>query len=241
MGWLGKEWADIGPQLKYDLYKTVVIGAMGAIVVLATLFMKTIRSIPEPFTYGVLFVVACACFIFLTNRLPKIAEKTTREKPELSQDVPAAGVDTIAKVDEFYRTYDNRMLVEVEDHLRLQSQQYPAGPDREKVLIRQFASFFIFGSFEYNWLLIFRSQIAALETLNQRSEKIEALRRFYDEAVTPENAAFYSNYPYTSWLAYLKGAVFIREDGDVVSITIRGQEFLKYLIHTHRSKETRKN
>src|SRR5260370_30321114 len=72
MNWLKKEWADVGPHFKYELYKWVVIGCGGTVVTLAVLFMKTIHRIPEPLFYGVLLVITCFCFWFLLrhSRLP---------------------------------------------------------------------------------------------------------------------------------------------------------------------------
>jgi hypothetical protein len=71
MNWLKKEWADISPQLKYEVYRWIVIGSGGAVITLAALFMKTIRRVPEPLFYGILLLVACFCFWVLSNRFGK--------------------------------------------------------------------------------------------------------------------------------------------------------------------------
>jgi len=69
--WIEKEWSDVRPNLKYDIYRGIVIASAGGVVTFAVLFMKTIRRIPEPLFYGVLFVVTCLCFVFLANHLTR--------------------------------------------------------------------------------------------------------------------------------------------------------------------------
>ena len=157
------------------------------------------------------------------------------------QGVVTSSTGQFQNVDEFYRTYDNVLLRECEDNIRAQSDKYQPGRDREKFLIRFFATTLLTGIFEYIWLLIFRSQLLMLETLNKGQRNIDTLRVFYDAAITAENTEFYANYSFASWLAFLKTYVPIREEGAVIQLTIRGHEFLKYLVATGRSSDDRRN
>jgi hypothetical protein len=51
--------------------------------------------------------------------------------------------------------------------------------------------------------------------------------------------ALYANYSFDQWFGYLRSQGLIREDGDAVSITIRGRDFLKFLIDEGRSAKQR--
>lgn len=77
---------------------------------------------------------------------------------------------------------------------------------------------------------IFRSQLKLLHKLNEASLTIDEVRSYYDEAVVsfPD---YYAAYTFASWFGFIKKAILIREDGRIISITVRGKEFLKYLVH----------
>jgi hypothetical protein len=93
-------------------------------------------------------------------------------------------------------------------------------------------------TFELTWLLIYASQLDALHDLNSGPLKRKQLRPYYD-AVAQKFPDAYRQYSFDGWLGFMRTLVLIREDGDMVSLTIRGQEFLKYLIHTQRSAKGR--
>lgn len=144
-----------------------------------------------------------------------------------------------ADVDEFYRNYDNGLLVEFEDDVRAQSAAYAQGATRENFLIRLLAVTRIRSIFDFVWLAIYRSQIKALEALNTRPHQVDELKAFYDEAVA-QNPSAYERYSFNSWLAFMRSQVLINEQGDMVRISIRGREFLKNMVHLGRSAEDRR-
>ena len=84
MGWIQKEWAEVGPNVKYELYRWIVILSGSAVIALVALFMKTMRRVPEPLFYGVLLAVACTCFWFLSVTFGKRYGFT----PQPSQPAP---------------------------------------------------------------------------------------------------------------------------------------------------------
>jgi hypothetical protein len=155
--------------------------------------------------------------------------------PELidSQHEQSTGANTaqFLNVDDFYRTYDNAILTEAEQVFRNEANKYR--PDeRDKFLIRVCATVFWLGVFELNYCASFGSQLKALEDLNTNSDgmTIENLRTYYTkglETVPPE----FRNRSFDAWLAWLRDtAILIRQQGDTAYITVRGHEFLKYII-----------
>ena len=164
----------------------------------------------------------------------------TEGHPLQTTELQSSQTTQYARVEEFYATYDNQLLVECENGIRIESSKYKPGDDRERFLTRCAATVILLGMFENTWMGIFRSQLLALHELNKNPMKIESLMPFYASA-TEGNSALYSKYPFTSWLAFMKSTVLIREDGDMASITVRGREFLKYLLHQGRSAEDRIN
>jgi hypothetical protein len=131
------------------------------------------------------------------------------------------------------------MLRETEDAIRATSDKYQPGPDREKFLIRLFASGVLIYLFDMIWFTIFQSQIKALEELNRRALTINEIRSFYDGAAA-NNPSVFQTYPFESWLTYMRSWLLILQ-GDSIQITIRGKEFLKYLIQKGHAASDRRN
>src|SRR3990167_1462732 len=113
----------------------------------------------------------------LLKELPNAPEQSTREDVGVSVAAPNTEIEA------FYRTYDNVLLRDVEDHLRTQLAPFTAAADREGFLLRSYATFVTVGIFEYVWVLIYGSQLRALHYLNRGHADAEDLRSFYDAAV----------------------------------------------------------
>jgi hypothetical protein len=183
------------------------------------------------FLYGVWGLAAGVALVVVVSRALK------ELPPTKEQGTPAeVGVDVApaeAAITDFYRTYDNQLLAETEEAIRAQLVPFQASQDRERFLVRSYATLVTAGVFEYVWVLIYGSQLRAIHYVNGGAASIEDLRRFYDAAVLQYPAL--AGYPFTSWLAFIKSWVLVREDDTVISITVRGREFLKYLVETGRS------
>jgi len=125
------------------------------------------------------------------------------------------------------------LLTEVEDNIKKNLDQLSKKQDeREKSLIKILATSQIAVAFERTYFLIFGSQISALQFLNSASNvagKPESLRPFYEQAKS-KNPDFYGNYSFESWLGFLQNQCLIMQPNQQFGITVRGKEFLKYLI-----------
>ncbi len=228
-------WLDIRGNFKYDLIKKGSL-FLGALVIAFGGFVvhKLSPIIPDWVPFAVVFVLATVAFFWVSSRLSKPTSPSPASQTSNTAITPSHNVE------DFYRTYDNAILQDFENTIRKESSNYPEGTDRERFLIRSFATALAISAFEFIWVFIYRSQIVMLEALNKNPMKIEQLRPFYDEAAA-QNPASYESYPFTSWLAFLKSRLLIRENGDLVHITVLGREFLKYLIHTARAANDRSN
>ncbi len=107
-------------------------------------------------------MTAAAVLLFIGNQVAWRRQLAGRpSNPTPAADVPAIP-STGAEIDAFYRQYDNALLVETEDHLRAQLAPYQSPQDRERFLLRSCATIVLLGTFEYVWLLIYRSQLRAM-------------------------------------------------------------------------------
>jgi len=139
-----------------------------------------------------------------------------------------------SKVEEFLKVHENQLLLETERIAKegLDALQPRDAEEREKFLLRNFAAVVISQSFDRTYYWIYGSQIIALQYLNDNrmlAQTTENVRPFYDDAVQMF-PTFYSNYPFEGWLAYLVSSGLVQKNGNDIGITIRGKEFLKYLV-----------
>ena len=133
-----------------------------------------------------------------------------------------------AEVEMYYHRIDPRFTGEVEGALRQTAAKLPA-PEKETYLFHALTVAVIYVQLELVWHNIFGSQIKALQRLNHDHLKREVIFPYYAAAANA-NAKTYADYSFDRWLGFMRSHTLIREDGGLISITIKGRDFLKYLI-----------
>jgi hypothetical protein len=194
----------------------------------------------EIFAWPIAVIVLGAfALILLRKPIERLLDRTTRvgkegliasnKSQDVSKDSKPSTVEDFLK-----KTFDNALLVEVEEKLKQQLDELDAKhpTEKEKLLLRLLASLVIIQSFDRTYFLIYGSQIATLQHLNDlRGQKVMVsdLVVFYDIAKNSD-PQFYAQYSFERWFEFLISSFLIRKDGDIAFITLRGKEFLKYLI-----------
>lgn len=225
----GLEWVELG--------KTAVellLGLFAGQTVKALLMRFT--NIPSVWITPIWLGAATALvalFVFLGNRKKGKQSQSTTQTQVVTVPAAVAHEPQYKNVEEFYKTYDNSMLMETEEYIRKESNQYRPGTEREQFLIRQLASSALTYIFDIVWYTVYRSQLEALQQLNARPLSTAQLKTFYDEAAR-QYPGMYPAYSFDSWLEYLRAWLMLVQQGDTFSITVRGKEFLKYLVHQGR-------
>jgi len=108
---------------------------------------------------------------------------------------------------------------------------------REDLLISSLVSVQVALAFERTYMIILGSQLRALRGLaSSVPPEVEAaaLRGIYEEA-SRQFPSHYQGFGFDSWLGFLVDSHLVLVEGEQVSITIRGVEFLKYLIERRYS------
>jgi hypothetical protein len=136
--------------------------------------------------------------------------------------------------------WNSPLVVEIEqrvkDDLRTKGVTDPA--DAAEALAHLLAIATLLVSFEGTYAVIWGSQILILQALNGLGTvgaKEEDIRRFYDLAANQNPAAF-KDYPFETYVGWLIDTAQLvgRQNGRFV-ITIRGSEFLAYLMRYRKS------
>jgi len=135
------------------------------------------------------------------------------------------------------RELDSALTRELEDGIKDElGKKKLLGAEGIPVLIRYLAAMSITYVFSEVYRLIWGSQLNLLDYLNSHNgQPAESLRSFYNLGATlyPE---YYKEYSFEQWLGFLKDQLLIREDRGLISITVRGREFLTHLARVGLSK-----
>lgn len=159
---------------------------------------------------------------------------TQENKPSTTQLATKESAKAFDEMETFFQGYTSPIIGETEVNIRTRAEKY-RGQEREDFLVTTCARLVIVSFNEQAWLLVFGSQLRALEEVSKQSVKIDFLKTYYDAGLQ-QRPDLYNNgrYSFASWLAFLKQQKLMVEDGDFIAITVRGMEFLKYLVHTGR-------
>jgi hypothetical protein len=237
MDWLLRQWNDIKGNFKW----AALVALWWLVVTLVKRMLHYFPSLPEWTMTAIPLVLSLGLFVWLVTRRPRGSNQgqVQNAAPLMNVTITAENIGFyVNRVDEFYQTYDNVMLRETEANILAIANTKPQA-ERERFFIRFIATGILNYVFDTIWFTIYASQIKALQTLNAKNLKREELRKFYSDAVASFPDA-YKKYSFDQWLGYLRGQGLVIEQGDMVGITKRGREFLKYIVHQAKSLDIKK-
>jgi hypothetical protein len=162
-----------------------------------------------------------------TKKIGSTGLDATASAQETSIDRRPTGADELLAQFEDEFLVDQEGLIRQElDHRRIDN---PA--ERERVLTRLLAGAYIHSRFERTYHLIFGSQLSVLQELNAMGTAHRNNGREVYAVATVLSPDFYANYSFDQWLNFMVSQVLVRvDDGDAVSITVAGREFLKFVV-----------
>ncbi len=94
---------------------------------------------------------------------------------------------------------------------------------------------------DITWAYIFKSQLLMMLELNRRGGflPLNDAKPYYDKAVA-DYPKLYANYSFNGWISFIKEhQLIIQHPTDMLEITVRGKDFLKYLTHWGRYPDVR--
>ena len=140
----------------------------------------------------------------------------------------------LLKSEEFareYESFDYQMRKEMETFVGKIADSAIDNEDKESAFKKISCFLFLYLMFRGIWYTIYKSQLEALKELVHQTEVIprKNLMSHYDKAAAnyPKQ---YENNDYDTWVQYMFDKGLIREDSGLISITIRGKEFLRFIV-----------
>jgi hypothetical protein len=183
------------------------------------------------FGLGILLLISSWVVFYKSNRSarPQLQNQKSETPPEFKQAA------------DYFKTFDNPVVTDVETVVRAESDKYEPGGEREKYLVRALASVTTISAFEITYLNIFGSQLRALDELRTHPEglTVEELRHYFIEGLRTVPDVF-RNRTFEQWLDFLLAInKLVEQEGTTIKITVLGQEFLRYIFQRGYSLTTR--
>jgi hypothetical protein len=199
---------------------------------------QLIRIVAWPSVVIIIAIVVVFVFRAPIAALIGRTKKVGKGGLETFDGQPAQPTEEKKGVDEFFRTFDNPLIVEAEALIvkDLKERRIDTPADREKTLVRALAGSNIIQHFERVYGAIWGSQLTCLRYLNPRDDGVDVaeLVPFYESAKA-NYPSWYENQPFERWLGFLSLFNLVLQRDSRVFITVAGREFLKYLVATGKS------
>jgi len=237
--WLHRQWNDIKGNAKWALLGLLWAVALWA----ANHLLSLIPHMPQWLAYAVVLVFSATGFFYFARHRSKTVQAQSARFTTVQSVASAALAPVASPIDVnafFAHAYSGQLQDEIEQNVRAMICSRP-DHERENFTVRFIATGLIAVIYERVWLTIYRSQVLALEALNQRVLRREQVKEFYDVAAL-ESPNVCAGYSFDQWLSYLKSEILVLDiPGDSLGITIRGKDFLKYMVHCGYTANDKKN
>jgi hypothetical protein len=146
-------------------------------------------------------------------------------------------------IEEFFRMAYRSPPLEKESHKNMRILARQKSPDDvEKFYLELIGVGLMAALYDSIWWPMFKSQLLALIEVNRNNGvlPIGKAKDFYDKA-SEEYTQEYTNDNFGRWFSYLtKNLLVLHHASDMVEITVRGKDFLKYLTHWGREPKDKR-
>lgn len=201
--------------------------------------LKIIDTLANSWPFTVLLVGSFALILFkkpligLIERAHEVGMGGVKVSTKVQEQRQLESSTPSLREDKLIKAVQSPLLSEMEEQIRKDLDVYSKdGIEREKVLIKAVAANQIAVVFERTYSLIFGSQLAILQFLASSPnilERPEAILPFYEKAKAGY-PSLYETYSFDKWLSFMKSSILVTQQNESIGITVRGKEFLKYLI-----------
>jgi len=140
---------------------------------------------------------------------------------------------TFNSYEHFRRAYYSPLTAEIEENIKIAAEQNQPG-DHEGFYARFIGVGLVSYLHDMTWAYIFKSQLLLLMELNRNNLPLAQAKTYYDRGVA-DYPGIYVKYSFQEWIEYMtREQLLIRHPSDMLEITHRGKDLLRYLAHWGR-------
>ena len=218
---------------------------------LAAASVKTVKAllarftdIPQDWTTVIAYASGAAILLLIIwwqqKHDVKQSGQSTAQSASGTLVPPTPSTANFDAVTFFRQNYASSLTAEAERNIRIAAAQNQP-TDHAGFLARFIGVGLISYLHDITWAYIFKSQLLMLLELNRRGGflPLNDAKPYYDKAVV-DYPKLYSNYSFSGWISFIKEhQLIIQHPTDMLEITVRGKDFLKYLTHWGRYPDVR--
>jgi hypothetical protein len=243
MGWFKNQWKELRSHAKWEVVR--VVGAL--MFAGAYPLLQKFRHLEwDWWVFGGLFVVSFVLLIISGRRgrpnqmHSQSAQDSSAFFPAVSTLVPGSPAPNFDAGTFFKHAYYSPLTAEVEKNIRLIADHNQPN-DRDGFMAKFIGVGLMAYLHDITWFTIFKSQFLMLLDMNAKNGRLRLAdaKVCYDKAAV-EYPQIYSRYSFEQWMAYMaEQQLLLRYPSDMLEITFRGKDFLKYSTHWGRYPEGR--
>lgn len=201
--------------------------------------------IPHEYNWPLTFLLAGISMYLLA--LARFSwQKRHHTPPKQAQTLAQSANETLSPgvdIDQFFRMAYRSPTLEKEAQKNMRILARQRNPDNVELFYLEVIGVGLLAAlYDSIWWPMFRSQLLALIEVNRNGGvlSLAKVRGFYDNAVK-EYPEEYSDDSFGRWFSYLtKNVLLLHHASDMVEITVRGRDFLKYLTHCGREPKDKR-
>jgi hypothetical protein len=234
---------------------TVTLGCL-VIVAIVEAWQEAASSVPSSINiprldgwwhYVPTVLLLVAGIVWLIGHFRKAPQGLQQSQPiQLSRAMLPPGIPTLSALqgqvpqvtfdakEYFRRAYFSPLTAEIENNIKIAAERNEQG-NHEAFYARFIGVGFVAYVHDIAWVVIYKSQLLLLYALNSKGLlPVSEAKKFYNQAVI-DYPQTYAKYSFDQWMAYLVDAQFVvRPPSEMLDITHKGKDFLKYLAHWGR-------
>lgn len=239
MGFWKDRWEDIRGHL---LWQIVVWVCGGGLVTAVFQAIRNWQHLPFEWWFSVAVFLISSLALGVVMLVARTRNQVTQA--DIVQTERAASLTTPSSTfnaTEYFRTaYYSPLQDEIRKNICAAANATQPN-DREGFFLKVISIGVMGYLYDTTWFTIYRSQLLFLLELNHKNGllPLRIAQTYYDKAVLDHPVA-YEKYSFDQWLNYMKVQLLIlMHPSDMIEITVRGKDFLKYLVHWGRTPDQR--
>jgi hypothetical protein len=245
--WLVGQYNDIRGNFKWAL----LVALWWLVATYGKRMLQLIPNIPGWLVTSILLCLSLAVFLWVAKSAkaspssqiqssvpapsPQSLQQRSTSFPSLSALHGQAPQITFNAYEWFRHAYYSPLTAEIENNIKIIAHNNQPN-DHEGFYARFIGVGLISYTHDMTWAYIFKSQLLMLADVNRRNGNLPLsdAKTYYDKAAS-EYPKIYENYSFQQWMDYMYSQqLLIRHPSDMLEITYRGNDLLKYLAHWGR-------
>jgi hypothetical protein len=233
ISWFAKQYEDVKGNFKWALLGPLWTAISWA----ANHILHMIPQMADWAIWSIVLFTSSIVFVFVARRQSSNARLPQNMSQSITNTLMTS--PTLDATAYFKTAYASTLQQEIENNTRAAATQNQPN-DREGFYVKLIATALPAFMYDIAWAYIFKSQLLLLQELNRRVLLLAEVKPYYEKAAS-DNSTLYADYSFDQWLGFMKSHVLlIQHPNGMIEITIRGRDFLKYLVHCGRSIDDRK-